>query len=384
MSAGECVKNIINTLPKLTDVHEKEMVFRNEGKKYYLTQWDYVWTYYQTIENKDLFLPPFAKVQLPTFIESIYKMALGEDEDLDNWCTGQLTLKTDNILQTQSNSFDYTVDKEDFDSFLDEFHVRLAESNCKFTSLSLNYLVEGGGHRNMILIYKNPKYRRFIMYLYEPEADVQKDVQNFLEYLVLKYNEKFSSVIDVNKNVYPNQCPLLYSKSMSSIGLQNIIKESERGYCIMYSYLWLYIVLKCSSSVNVLELLDGVEDGLISNYSVEQLADIVVSFAGKAVNFYIEDIGKYVSEDVLKVFHEKSIEKFKFIMEKRDSYRRKTKQKKRKQEYREQGEECKQHSDCGSNYCNPVTYLCDYEKKSYVESLDESLDTLLKNLSNEI
>jgi hypothetical protein len=355
----DCIKKKIDELPKLTGVYEKEMVFRSDEKKYYFKQWDYVWNYYQIIEQKDNLFSKDITLQLPSFIEIIYKMALGEDEDPDNWCTGEVILKPNKIIQTKNKIFNYQSDEDSFNDFLEEFNVRLTDANCRFTSLALTYITPTFSHRNMILIYKNDLNKKFFMYLYEPEGIVKRDVQDFLEYLTFEYNKKDN--LNVVSEILPKSCPIVYSQTQTlSSGLQNIIKETGQGYCIMYSYFWLYLVLSCSKSgMNALGLINRLEDYLIENYPSNDLANIIVNFAGKCVNFYIEDIQKYVDQDVLKKFHEKSTQKFKQVMEYRQSYIRKTSLK-RKQQYKQQGEDCKENSDCGSNYCDPVTLTCGY------------------------
>jgi hypothetical protein len=358
---ANCILSKINRLPKLTDVINKEMVFRYDQKKYYIKQWDYINFYYQIIQNKDQLFEKSISNFLPSFIEIIYKMALGETEDPDNWCTGQITLKPNKILQTGNKSFNYIFDKTSFKDFLEEFDTRLNETLCKFTSLALIYESPSFAHMNMILIYKEPRTKRLFLYLYEPEGSVHKEVENFLQYLISKFNETTEYKVERDTGLYPKSCPLVYMpNSQLSDGIQKLMKEkgverSGQGYCVMYSYFWLYLVLSCSKDgLNPFGLMNTIENYLETEFTPSVISNIVASFASHAVNFYITDIQNYVDKDKLEQFHLLSVDMFGILMK---NYVRTTSVRK-KIELREDGYPCEENSECGSNYCDPISKIC--------------------------
>lgn len=386
----DCIKNTISSL-KLQDVEKKwqidyELDYKELATSY-ISRWNYIWNMYQSIEginncrgisktsqvNIDLWKTEVCniKLQLPSLIEFIYKEAVGE-KNIDTLCTGQIYLK-DNIL----NDFDYLKEPEKFNLFLDEFYKRITSSKCKFTSLALNIRSSGFkfSHRNMLLIYKDRQ--KIYVSLYEPHGDSENTrfVNNFIDYLVLSFNRRFFD-INYKMEIQTYSCRMSVMKAFRKIlrkdiearivkkekikGIQDIIKEPGEGYCVMYSYFWLYLVLKCYQKypINIDILIDTIETSLVKMYSPIELTKIITGFASKIVNSYIETISIQFRDDkeTLKNFFRKIDKDFRqnmyreklLITEEIGKHHRKRPKKERLKEF---GERCDIDIECASKNC---------------------------------
>lgn len=350
-----CIKSIIDSLLK---VHiPEEFRYIKDNKSYTFTDWQYVWTYYQAYKSV------IDGYDMPSFIETIYKMASGND--IDKMCTGQFRINSDGQMITQSFVFQYETDTKYFNDFLDEFHKRLNTADCKFTSLSINYQDTQKllGHHNMLLIYRDIEYKKNYMFLYEPHGSFKSslkmydDINKFISFLEHKYNEKYGE--------FP-----LYFTSLEEIsedisqrsGIQGIIEEYRFGigYCVMYSYFWLYLILSCYNKTkeDPLMLIIYIEKTLLKNYTGNQLKKIIVSFAIKLVNFYLQNTNQqYILDDLNKEVDERFNE---FILRYKTSKSEQTR--KRKKERGDIGDVCMDNSECISNYCNLETKGCSYNR----------------------
>jgi hypothetical protein len=218
----------------------------------------------------------------------------------------------------------------------------------------------------MILIYRNPINKKLFLYLYEPNGTAIKDVEDFLQYLIHKFNDRFELQLEAGTDVYPKKCPLIRAPTASfSVGLQTLLlskgieKKKRKGYCVMYSYFWLYLVLSCSKDgVNPLGLMNRVEFFLEKIFTEKEIGDIIVSFASYVVNFYITDLQNYLDKSKLNTFHGSTADIFNYLMQRTKQYEQKTKIKKPYLYVGEDGDPCDQNLDCGSKYCDPISKIC--------------------------
>jgi hypothetical protein len=95
---------------------------------------------------------------------------------------------------------------------------------------------------------------------------IVSNIQNFVDYLIEQYNKIYKNE-DIQRKDLEMHCNLdvvnyiqthiaeekkkeediLNYYSIDAVGIQSIIPESYygEGYCVMYSYFWLYLVLHC-------------------------------------------------------------------------------------------------------------------------------------------
>jgi hypothetical protein len=364
----QCIKSVTDNF-KLSDV-KREMIYEDGGEKYIFSRWNYIYAFYQTIDN---FYDQ--KIYMPNFIELIYSMATGKY--INQLCTGIINIYGSENMSTESqNEFNYITDKYKFNEFLKEFHNRITEEDCKFTSLALSYHDQYGSHRNMLLIYRDDINENINVSLYEPHgyniswynqkdpSNMYQNIENFVRNLILEYNSAFREY-KIKRQDPITHCNTQVIKSFfkrdvldfvtkpNRIGIQAYVNEMSYGYCVMYSYFWLYLVLHCykQTGLDFRYISNKIEECLIEMYTPEKLGMIISAFAGKAINFYIEDLEKHPDKEYKKYFYTSLENQFKSNIITRKIYRKKKKSKLTPQR-KEHGEDCEKHEDCGSNYCD--------------------------------
>lgn len=125
--------------------------------------------------------------------------------------------------------------------------------NCNSKTFIMNSAIyEKGdniGHRNMMLFKRSDFGNKilFDIYIYEPHGTQSIDpvYNTFINELNIK-SKLYKPNPDFNKNISFNlyipffeHCP---------IGIQNILKTVDTGLCVVYSYFWCYLFIKCCTN----------------------------------------------------------------------------------------------------------------------------------------
>lgn len=101
-------------------------------------------------------------------------------------------------------------------------------------------------HRNLMIFKKKETEDNIIfdIYVYEPHGstNIRSIYNNFVEELNLRVN-KYREINKNSKNIsfylripYFDKCP---------IGIQEALKNVDTGLCVIYSYFWCYLFIKC-------------------------------------------------------------------------------------------------------------------------------------------
>ncbi len=120
------------------------------------------------------------------------------------------------------------------------------------------------------------------------------------------------------------------------------------------------------------KFISNIEHKLITDYSQNDLAQIISMFAGKVVNHYIEEITKIDRlKDHIEEFH-KEVQASFYMIASWEKYQgtppTKKRLKKRKAERKEDGERCEEDYECGSGFCNEGR--CGYQRKPPLEFIE--------------
>jgi hypothetical protein len=258
----------------------------------------YVWAFYQALEK-------FTLSNNVRLIDTVYNMATGR-KDLK--CTGAIELNLDKkIMRTRNGTFNYYKDTAKFNQFLDDFHTR--HDNCDFGVISFGLYGYELAHENIIFVYKNP-YVGITMTIYEPAGSMTSttdtETNNFLQYFATSYGLRFN----IPTYVLPRTSISCY------MGLQSVVDNAglDIGYCVMYSYLWAYMAIRCiinlkpswldrlyakysdKKYVNISSILKSVEQDIkvstLAN-TPEKLHSVVFNFAVLVMNEHTLDISKF-------------------------------------------------------------------------------------------
>jgi hypothetical protein len=147
-------------------------------------------------------------------------------------------------------------------------------------------------HTNMLFIENKEAENTLNLYLYDPhgsEPELFGQESNiFLEWLKTLYTTLYSgkTVNIIKRESF--SCP---------IGIQGVIPELEmgkEGYCVTYSYFWLYIILHCSNSipnVDLTTLISNIEKTVIRYIQDPRIfAEKIYSFAESIVSVAHDNI----------------------------------------------------------------------------------------------
>ncbi len=333
-----CIEDILKEIEKHGGKLSSKMRYINSTvypqKMESMNRWNYMYTYFQAIERISRDREP---TEIPSMLENVYNMALENthrkmlsDTEL-KFCTGALVLCvnldddfSDYVFLDADNTLlgvrvdipkDIGKTSEEFvEYFLKPFAKQLLGCKRNMSTLALSIHMKNkdefiDGHANMIFIYIGPS---FIMFsLYEPHGFESDEiwfskVDVFMDFLVNSCNEHRELFGD--RLVWKNprieiSCPL---------GLQRIPETEfsgtdETGYCVMYSYFWLYVILRCvsfmtfskgnvidntnSAEIHTLQaIIKNAEFVILESRTPEELGILINSFAGMAVSRYIEII----------------------------------------------------------------------------------------------
>ncbi len=389
-----CIEDIIKQVEKLGGELSTKMkyYYEQKGKKLstHINRWNYVYLFYQMLEyyNK-------SSVRVPSVIETVYMMAIENTRrpmlspDEIDVCTGKLYIhvtdtndtKNDYLLVEKVVRIVYQKEPEKFrQTFFLEFAKRVMSCKTNITSIALSCNVWGKDriyfkHLNMIFIYVGPSSITFS--LYEPSGskirNVAHHVDNFMDFLVKTCN---------NKTLFGGRTAFKQSRtSISCIrGIQKVVKDfhpndTDAGYCVMYSYFWLYITLRCASfmttgngrllergsaieEVTIKTILEETERAILMSRTPRQLGRLINAFAGMVISKYIENMAtfydKNVFEDMQNALMKKKfksnffltrVKKEKFVPSEIKVYEKQSNTK------MHDGFNCKTDDECLSMYC---------------------------------
>jgi len=214
----ECIEKLVNKLEKSKKDIYTPMLFSDSEKEYRIPRWDFLFYLANFINNNDLVY--IEELKLPSYMDLVYSLA-----GVENKC---------------SLNVNY------FKQYLQNPHVipnllKLKLKNSRYCSLRLIFQSGLENHANMLFI-DNSKSDVVDMYLYEPHGYdyINGDVKSFLDTISSFYN------------LYNKKRPLelvKYEDFSLNKGIQFFIpeiKENKKGYCVNYSYFWIYLILHCS------------------------------------------------------------------------------------------------------------------------------------------
>lgn len=272
----------------------------SENKYYEIHPDDYLFAVFQTIEqivkvSKDF--PPLT--ELLYYIVDSETSNQGENR-LHKYCTGEIRLITvPGVLQIETKKGKFQAGTLKFREWMAEYVNRL-EAGCKFNSLIVNAVgiegkdMSGYGHRNIIFSYitepdKEGKKKVYLS-VYEPHG-------SDLDYFSMSHyggiDRLLEQMIGYINTTTDYQAELIPRKMTSCpAGPQSM--DTTIGFCIMYSFFWLY----CLLHVMNVEKDDRIEDFpyLISNIDRLIMSDpkkvpvAIYNFTVYMVNSYLENI----------------------------------------------------------------------------------------------
>lgn len=303
-----CIRSTVEQLGKNTkDLNTPMKIFlKYSNKKISISRWNY--TYYVL---SDL-------MTVDKLTEATYRLATLGIHDI---CTGKLRFfieKNNYYINTATKLFTMK-ESQEYSNFLEIFYKRikdrkicslsiifckLPEKEYKTDEERINSLKDF--HATMLFIEN--KEDVINLYLYDPHGSspyhtYAKEEFIFIYNLATAYSTKYGKPMNVIKRE-TFSCPR---------GIQAVIpeiKENKIGYCIIYSYFWLYLILHCISmipNIDLNTLISTVEKTVLTLVpKPESLAKLIYNFTENivtTVQTYMPGRKKYfknLNEDILR------------------------------------------------------------------------------------
>jgi hypothetical protein len=217
--------------------------------------------------------------RLESTVQLLQEQVLYHITGTTDLCTGTVNIdqNEDNIYKVLTkNNGKFNVpprthkDNEKSNKFLNEFISRTINSKCSFSSTGLGLYYEGMGHKNMLLAFKDTKKKKIVLSLYEPHGYGVKDnisavSDTFLNYL-------YTSRPDLFK-IAPRTSMSCYKGAQAYTG-------DPFGFCVMFSYFWLYCILKIAKKHPItFREIKYIEKSLIQHLKPDELFTIVLKFS---------------------------------------------------------------------------------------------------------
>jgi len=331
-----------------------------------LTQTEYVFFYYQNYE-------PYFPTQLP-MLQIVHGWATG------NWnykYYKHITLYTD-IMLAQLGEIEFKYDTiNDYTKVLVQYIQRgLSEANLYI--LTVNAIFTDGtasGHRCVILFSKGKAPNELEAFLYDPNGLTQTDV------VKQKYQASIMSFLKTLSKAFTQKLTCI---NVSDMGLQEH-SEYNIGLCVMFTYLWLFVVFRSVYAEKVPirnavflaepEIYNFARDALPEQATTTSLLTIVHNFALKLIDLYsvdqnletqpitYADVKSDVNRSPNKVRAKKRQKRSPLLVE--------------SSERTKYGQECKNSKECETSYCNQTTNKCDHYPYDGTVSVDVDMQLFL-------
>jgi hypothetical protein len=319
----------------------------------YIRAIDYIWIYYQSLRGLS------ETSDFPTFLECIYDTVF-KREKVSQFGKIEIDVSKDS-LTTRTEIFKIDIGIATGSNFLQKIHETL--ENYMFLGLYVTIKIsENNSHANMLLLYKNSQGVVSIA-LYEPHGSKNNvkwvsRVDSVIENIVTSYNTMYGEGSMININRAEVSCPL---------GLQSVgSTPSLRGYCLMFSYLWIYLFMTIvktrgiksvtqSADDTIIDIMRNLERSILTSRYVSgdkhrQITLLVMNFATYLINTYIEYVSQ-INKNVISILELRIKSKIiKFASSYKDSNINKIYTEKEDGSYCENSVECKS-GECYQNRC---------------------------------
>jgi len=180
-------------------------------------------------------------------------------------------------LSTDSSGYFYHM-TEKGQSFIEKFIHSVKNSFMFALDIVINFR-NVDAHQNLCLFYK--KGNNIHLFLYEPHGSgaINNTVFRFINFLKMTLrNEDLNVIHEWDDQIYYNP-----------VGNQ-VIGEDREGYCVMYTFFWLYLVLKSVLETGSTDHIKDMETIISYNFKGKDLHDIIKNFSQKFFNYYFSTV----------------------------------------------------------------------------------------------
>ena len=260
-----------NGKPYFTYNTKMKIRFRYETDKSYniitnLSEW--CWLFYQGVENlHEIYDNPISLIK-NLYVLMGFGLPYYKDFSLYNYKNIPCTLKFEN-KSYNLNSLSQE-DKNNFDDLFTSKIINILDTNTFYIMELSQYATteegENYGHRNTLIVQRMDNDYYFT--IYEPHGALKQDLRHYScgSLFLNKLSESF-------RRLGKNPKAIDRTSSCANIGIQSEIDENsyiKEGYCVMYNYLFLYILFSL--------VRDGILDNLPMNVWIKRMDEVMVSY----------------------------------------------------------------------------------------------------------
>lgn len=234
----------------------------------------YIYTYYQAIElASDIY-------DLPNFLNAIYSYIHDTKkyyykENIVNIVNQSLTIYKDNI-SFQKKSLKYVKPE-----FCNEISNYLLARNEKYVIFSIDVQMEESAHSNILIVNQTDTEVNLI--IFEPAGiDIIEEVNTFLNNIKICIERQKNKTVKIIEGNHVDIQSLIESNKILN-------KELTLGFCLMISYLWLYLFFLFIYDLNI-ENIENLSYGMESYF--QDLTPInriksICKFAINVIEYFI-------------------------------------------------------------------------------------------------
>lgn len=394
MEIEKCIGSVVEQFQKNPkDLNKNmEIYLKYSNRKIPISRWNYTFYIANFLNNID------KTMEITYYLAGQPQLCTGKVQFFINQKQTEYGIERTGYILTPENLF-HVMERDgqinqSYVRFLNTFYKRIQSNKICSINIILSklkgYQKEEKHMRSSIIkshstmLFVENKTDRINMYFYDPHGssfDNNKyEKEAFLFQTRLAEELRKLSKKPVNFILEHNfSCPR---------GIQAIIPESSlgrRGYCVIYSYFWLYIILHCFNripNVDLETLIFNVETQVLKAKNIDK---IIYNFAENIVNTSLtempdrEVIFKNLNDYILKMAltdypdlmtSVETLENRKIITEGQTSSSR-------KKDY----SECQKNEDCLSHCCSKTSKKCrevDYtvqlDKQDCMEDIDDYIE----------
>ena len=246
----QIIKNLDESVPSLNLINKFTIYSDNNKKNIIINTEQYMWAFYQTLFTKYTYsISP---------IEILYNM-VGVN---NSHCTGKVYFTYEYKLKTDKSY----ITNSDFTTKLIN---RVRTCKSLFTSVNVILIPKNSSaHANMLFTYYDKKREKIKISLYDPNGSgIDKD------YLSHK-------LLELIKNENPSLFEIIPRTDISCVEGMQTYTSDYTGFCVMFSFFWLYCILNISKNNSDIKLeeIKYVEKLIIGMLPPKILYNIVMKF----------------------------------------------------------------------------------------------------------
>lgn len=356
------------------DEHKLLQFVRENGTRLQMTQAEYVYFYYQTYES--------GGASDTAMVSVVFNLATDKFLEESNFSEIRLDIDGRRVVW---GKYEFDNEPKSFDPVANHMYACVSKSNIYVMNVNVRY--NGKWHRNLVIFSGDDS--KIYAYLYEPNGNFT----NHKDYVIQKMHVGVTEFLKVLSSRLENvSLEIVDNDKTCPVGLQ--LKSKEKyGLCVMFTYLWMYVVFKLvHHNVSLNDAIGKAEEAIIAALTEKHIVSTVFNFALHLVDKYMT-LEQY--NPTARIWRTHRLIERNLVEHPREILP-KTARNPRSQSpltfahstsLTKYGKECKAHSECETQFCNDgkCDHNPEYDHNPKYEtlSLDASMQWFLESIKED-